>query len=374
MRVLNRFLMLTLFGMALGAQAFDPGRPTGVGTGDSVDTYLGSVRYSLIRATARLMQTSAFEFKCECASNNPDYLCGYLAALTQPQRDYCRRFVRETVSQVYTLNTQRPITPFELTSEPIYMTGPDHVLRPVRAKTEYGPSGKITFQYDAVKNLLPSAALTLLAHEFSHKVEFGGVNYFVDDNSPIGPFTEPEGGRHLMDAVGAGMAAYAEERGMVGQSLNVQDVFSCEIKDEATMDMESQGSSVRLFWDLEQKNYETGIGNLPRDLYCSHWEDGKVSRLVFQIKIHESDGCAENIPAGRRWTRLTLSRVFTPRPGVVTPEPEILVNHLYPDFNATCAKPGTGEMALSYQTPTKTFRFEGKFLGSRTIPRQPGAE
>ena len=277
------------------------------------------------------------------------------------QQNFCRDFILETLDQVISLNHKQPITPFELSDKPLYVPDPYGKPRRVSAMTELGPEGGIRFHYESIKILSPMTLLALMSHEFGHKVFFKGA--LVEDNPAIGPFNFLDGGRALLDSVGAAVALYAAEKRLVGKEFGIDDRFSCKVRNlENGTGLSSSGISPRLF--LEPTNfdfYEAGLGRFPRDFTCGMDEFFNRSSLEVRLNVHEEIGCGDNPTSGERWTKMELWRVYTPQLGQETPEPQKLQDQFLPNFNPLCGETPSAPMIIEYLVGNARLRFEVRY-------------
>jgi hypothetical protein len=336
--------------------------PVGVGSGgDTVDGFLQATRSALIETLGQVKQEQRLvESLCACPEGKRlDRSCRLMRVLTPEQADYCRGFIRKSFGAILQRSSVDPITLFVLTLKPLLQPDSSDNLRPVIAMTQQGPLGEILFQYDRIRALSPMEMLTVMGHEFGHKVEWEKKGRYIDDNFPLGPFRFDGGGRFFLDTVGTAMARLAVERGIVPQTLGVQDRFSCEVDD-----VQSFGTSLRLFRGESLKVYETGIGVLPADFSCRRKEaDG--SYLDFRVLIHEGNQCAPATDKTDRYTRLELWRVSARREKGDAHATQ-LVSRLFPLRNPLCASAGTEPLNLTYDDGRGRHSFEARYDGTVT--------
>ena len=321
------------------------GESTGVGSGgDVVDRLIFTSRQALIQSLYALQVGFDTNDFCECRTPiGKDISCDFLNSLTGDQRRFCREFLFSTMDQYWQLNTVSPVTKLIPTLQTLIVEG-----RPVAAMTPLGPEGDVLLHYGSLRSFWPTTLLALLGHEFGHKVRFRGG--FISDASPIGPFNFPEGGRILLDAVGAGFAQYAAAHGWVGTYQGVEDRFKCSVAKVST-----PCNGPRLYYG-NPAVYETGIGNLPKDVEWEYAQTEKGPYLRPRILIHEEQGCRAKVDPKSRWTLLELWQV-SDQGRKKTRLSQVLLE----GYNPICGDSGTKDLVLSYDD----LKFQFSYVGSR---------
>lgn len=344
------------------------------GSADLATRYLESSRYALAAATDLIRDGVDHDSLCVCGdAQSTDNLCLSLRGLTEAQRDFCRRVIIATAASVGKLNKGERRVPLAISADPLYVADPFGNQMEVTAGTDLGPAGPIIASYDHIRTLGPMDLLALLGHEFHHKAAFPKPETFITDNDPIGPFTQPGGGRTLLDAVGAAVAWYAYEHQLIGREVQVADSYTCEVTEETTgIDFFTVGESARIGLDLSGGNaYETGVGNWPTDLQCALLND-QTHQLLFRVKIHESKGC--NHPAAAdyrsRWTRVELWQIETPTALAVEPKQRKLASRVVYGWNPLCDRKAATPLALDFREdggPTgisRHYQFKVQYVSS----------
>jgi hypothetical protein len=347
---------------------------TGVGNGgDLVARFLEVSRFSLNETVSLILRNPESPSLCQCPKeklrgiDQDGILCQTLLQLSDEQRKFCRRFLNETSPDYLRLNSGSPRVPFEVTTEPLWVSNAFGQRRPVDAVTRPGPEGSVQFHLPRLNEYSPSSLVALIGHELGHKVAFAGKLHFVDDNSPQGPFSDPEGGRQFLDTVGAALAIYGALNGKIQSRFGIDDYFSCEIKIGGQGVVDSYGRSARKFVRPGFDRYETGMGLHPRDMACAQSEDLGRSWVTFVITIHEETGCAHESQG--RWSKWELWRYFTPKNGEPTPPPQWLSGKARTGWNPTCEKTTHEPMTLSYQTGDQVIQFTSVYQGFKGTTR-----
>jgi hypothetical protein len=295
---------------------------TGIGNGgDIFSHYVESSRFALKESIRRLMANP----------HDSTELCESETELDGQQRTDCRFFILQTMRQMIEMNLNQPMPAFLLRDEPLLVEGADGRMREVDARTQLGPLGDIELNYLRVKFYSPFQMLTLVTHEFGHKVLFEGRS--VEDNQPTLSFAT---GRMLLDSVGRAMATYAQQRGVIGSYFKLLDHFSCQVRASAgSTPMGSSGFTGRNFANLQDfGRYETGIGIFPGNLDVFLIEPG-FSEIHFKATIHEENSCSTT-EASSRWTRLSLVRTYPSQMGRPTPPDEVLAEQTIDQWNPLC--------------------------------------
>lgn len=270
---LKTFIVAVMLGLSPGLVLAE-GSAVGNG-GDVVSRFLETTRYTLKEALRRVLVVPA---------NQPS-LCESQNNLTADQKLECRDFIVKVARQIIELNSRPEPTRFLLRDEPLWVKGPDGVARQVDARTQLGSEGEIEFFYPQIRNFAPAQLLTLITHEFGHKVSYEGR--FVEDNAPTRAFSS---GRALLDAAGFALTTFAEDQAIVGRYFRLFDSFSCTVTGVGGS-WGTQGASPRLFTERgDFDRFEAGIGIRPNDLVVWALEAPGI-RLHFRAELREAHGC-----------------------------------------------------------------------------------
>ncbi len=128
-------------------------------------------------------------------------VCGALNGLEPAQAKYCSKQM-VTQSGAMLALVDDPNVRIEWTRDPIEVMIGDR-RRAVDAVTD--PAKRmITVNLERFLTLKPFERVFLLTHEYLHLAKFEGKP--LDDNAAVGPFTGDEGGRRLLNAMGAAAA------------------------------------------------------------------------------------------------------------------------------------------------------------------------
>jgi hypothetical protein len=302
---------------------------------------------------------------CTCAdAQSTSAVCLALRGLTPEQATLCKAVIVQTADRVAALATSNATVPFAVSADSLYVEDPFGNKMEVSAGTSLGPEGPILVSYDRLLSMSPLDLLSLLGHEFHHKAFYPAPGQFITDNDPIGAFAFPGGGRRLLDAIGAGLAWYAYQHGLIGETLATIDHYACNIAEATTgLDFQAMGGSARSFSD-GGKTYETGVGNWPSDFGCSIGvlPEGE---LLFRVKIHEETACS---PAGSttRWTTLELWRSDDGATSDAPTRLTRLARRQIPGWNPLCEKTASRQMAISHRegqgVTAKTYTFTVQYL------------
>jgi len=125
------------------------------------------------------------------------------------QRSLCREFILSKKDELLAfakrnLESLIAVIPGTLTLPDVLGT-----RLPITAKTPLGPKGKIELSFDRVQHMSVLDLVEVLGHELGHKVLVQGR--YVDDSLPFGEFTQPGGGRSLLNLVGLSIRLYANK-------------------------------------------------------------------------------------------------------------------------------------------------------------------
>lgn len=173
---------------------------TYVGNGGSV--YEAEVRQSVSLAIKALKHVDT-EWDpvdlCDCWSDD-NSVCKVFDTLNQKQQKTCGQFLIDHKKKL--MKALRKAT-FEVTSEPI-KTSQNTGHRPVQAVT-LRKENRIVIHDKVFVTLSPAQRIMLLVHESGHLIQVNGK--YINDNSQVGPFQGKDGGKELLDAVGASVAS-----------------------------------------------------------------------------------------------------------------------------------------------------------------------
>lgn len=257
---------------------------------------------------------------------------------------------------------------FVLSTEPLFVSLPDHTRREVLALTPCGAKGDITFSYDGIRQFSPAQMFTLLTHELIHKVPFGN-RPCIEDNDELGPFQGREAGRRLIDAMAQVITDRGVALGEVFGDFGIKDNFSCEITDLSSgATFPSVVSNVRVInRSGDFAKYFTGVDNLPRDGSCRLFLDNRRIQISLRVLITERANCENPRESlGRLSSWQLIKEETTGRPN----SPEYLVTVLdqkrLQGLNPLCSW-HTGEKIFSadYQADDgKVYRFAVRYISS----------
>ncbi len=323
-----------LMHFALITQAYGSGTSIGNG-GDPVFHFLETTRYSL-RQTAEFLKT------------NPNSICGFNEMLTREQQKDCGNFAQEVISQVIALNAPQSSTAFVLRNDSLMVEGPDGVSMPVAARTQLGKDGPIEFHRSSIEFLSPTLMLSLIAHEFGHKVKFSDRH--IQDNLPIMSFSR---GRDLLDAFGKAITYWAIRKGYVGSNFTLRDLFSCEIHSSAGK-FRVRVSSPRRFKGQDYEKYEITMGYNPTDPRIEVPElSGNT--LLLRLHINESRSCIDENPERR--SRLEIIRLIAN-----SSTSELISKNDFWGINPIC-NPSKEPLTIE----AAGFRFSCEYVGSEAV-------
>jgi hypothetical protein len=350
-RVVRKFIPVMI--LLLGIKNQVATAATGVGNGgDTVDRFLGLARSVLVETLVRIQDRT-----------NTDKLCSTNVNLTESQKAFCREFIFSALPQILKLNRTAPVTPFSLTSFRLFVEDPFGNTRQVSAMTPLGVEGEIVFSREVVRLLSPRNLMSLMTHEFGHKVTLKSQGTPISDNQPVGPFDFPGGGRVLLDSVGEALAQAAVEKRLIGDSFGISDFFECRLQHMGTdLEFSSSGFSTRFFFQAQDYDaYETHIGYFPQDLRCEIQDRVSGDRLSLQMTIHEEAGCQFELD-GKRWTKMSIFNVEKDS-GTQT----LLKEELYDAYNPMCSN-DFDNVNLPVYTEVdwhgKKYKFEVSYLNS----------
>lgn len=266
---------LLLIGLFISQRSvFAGGTVVGNG-GDPIFEFIEAARASMIE-TLKVIANDPKEQALFC----------HQAPLSPNEIQFCHDYFLAVLPDMLRLSQGLGKTLFVLREEPLLVTGPDGKPMVVAARTELGPLGPIELNRDAIKTMLPTQVLFLIAHEFQHKSNFRGV--FVDDNTAIGPFVN---GRELLDYAAKYIVSVARKKGKVGSQFGIRDIFDC-LAMTGSSQFGARVSSSRLFQTEDLMSYETSFGKNPTDgsIYLPETSN---SSLVLRFDILEPNNCGD---------------------------------------------------------------------------------
>jgi hypothetical protein len=146
---------------------------------------------------------------CTCPKELEGHpLCESLSSLTDSQRQYCKKSIRENAAALLSAFDRALI---HWTNEPITVSeskGP----RAAQAVTDSSRS-MITLSQESFKSQKDYERIFLLTHELGHLLQW--ESRWIKDDEPLGPFTSTEGGREFLNSLGAAVAINAYEYGLI---------------------------------------------------------------------------------------------------------------------------------------------------------------
>lgn len=367
--IMNRLKVFILTCILFAILPTPKGRAsTGVGSGgDAIDLFLKTTQQILVELVGYLRSpnaSTALKNLCTCPTDMPNHIyCRHLQTLNLEQVELCRNYIIETLDQYLMLNYGETKIPIQLTSKKLEVLDPNGFLRPVTAITELGPKGPIWFNEERARTLNPLGMFALLAHEVGHKVSFRGI--YIDDNPPAWSFSEPGGGRALLDAVGAGLVTAAVDRHLLGEYFTVMDRFLCRITDLTSgFSMDSSGTTPRTFTALPSlDHYRTGVGRSNEDFSCQLRETNRSS-IVLRVEMREEVGCASPQKIDERGTQVELWRVFDTQGNSETPQPQLISATHYDGLNPVCLGPHQRPVEVEFAGSNRPFKFSLVYQGS----------
>jgi len=206
MPILIKIQKLVLFAALLSVVACNKnvglGNAEGYQGGDVATMLLQSARARMLSSFQRVQQENLFEHACEPSScGNPgSRWCQVLETLSDAKVTSCKSLLREAVKQIPNLNLPGKEVPFVVSSEALHVNGRD-----VDANTDRDSNTPIFFSAERVRMVGADELLTLVIHEFGHKVNYGG-SYIADD---VAVESYPTG-RELLNTLGAAVMALME--------------------------------------------------------------------------------------------------------------------------------------------------------------------
>ncbi len=322
---------------ALAPNANASGTSIGNG-GDPIFYFLESTRYSM-RQTIEYLKNDHY---------NSNDICAYVEGLTALQRSDCEKFALQALSQIAELNSPQAPIAFVLRENSLIVEGPDGLPMPVAARTSLGKEGVIEFHRSSIEFLSPAIMLSLMIHEFGHKIQFNGA--YIQDNLAVMNFPR---GRNLLDAFGKAISYWAANKGYIGSNFTLRDLFDCEINSSAGK-FRVRVSSPRRFKGHNYERYEITMGEVPSD---PRIEVPELSgdALLLRLRIAESQSClAAN---SERKSYLEVIRLIANSSNI-----ELVAKKEFLGFNPICDQ---SKHSLSIEAGG--FRFSCLYVGSEGV-------
>lgn len=246
--------------------------------GDPVLTHLRSLSEALSQTTRDL--NGFIEDKA---------LCRGLSNFHKEQK--CRALLLEAGPQIAHLISSRKVD-FVLSEKPLKVPSP-HGPESVSARTALGPSGPIEVHRSIVWTASSRTLMTLIAHEYLHKVLLDGQ--YVTDDEKRPPFSN---GRELIDTLAAALTELAAKRGHWALENGIRDIFSCTVSVDG-MQITSKFSTPRRQLEGYRVITETSMGFYPTDAALS-FSSGPDITWRFRFSISDNYFCRKSsrgIPA-----------------------------------------------------------------------------
>jgi hypothetical protein len=181
---------------------------TFVGNGGGQGDVELAVTKRQLRETIEVIQAETGTELCRC---NPTFenrsVCDALAALSEPERKYCGEMLRLQAPEFLRLLEGSSGVTIRWTHDEIEVQDRGRPLA-VDAVTDRAKS-EITLNVDRFMKLRPYERVFLLTHELAHLTSVDGKP--LEDEGEIGPFTGADGGRRLLNAMGAAAAVLKGE-------------------------------------------------------------------------------------------------------------------------------------------------------------------
>lgn len=172
---------------------------TFVGNGGGAgDIELGVTKAQIKEAFSAVDKRREEDFDwCACKeSYSGRSICEALNGLSEAQTKFCSKAMRSQASEIVKLVQDKTVV-VQWTRDTIEV---GDNKRAVDAVTD--PEKRtITVNLERFLDMKPYERIFLLTHEYLHLTKFDGK--FVDDSGPQGPFEGEEGGRKLLNAMGA---------------------------------------------------------------------------------------------------------------------------------------------------------------------------
>ncbi len=188
--------------LSLGANA-----STFVGNGGGQGDMELAVTKKQVVETFTVIGEEDSEF-CRC---NPVYqnrsVCDALSSLTEEQRKFCSKVTRAQASEILKMLEPSSNLTIRWTNSSIEVNERGQT-RAVDAVTDRNKK-EITLNVTRFLEMKPYERVFLLTHELAHLTSYKGKP--LEDEGAIGPFTNVDGGRKLLNAMGAGAAVLQGE-------------------------------------------------------------------------------------------------------------------------------------------------------------------
>lgn len=187
------------------------GNAEGFGGGDPRLSVAFTARNQLEAALNQIAEGYALDTLCKMTPGAPGVdpvISTTLSGLTAIQITTCQNFIKTNLPRLQAMVSSPNFVGFGVSDTRLTVTFADGSLRSVAAITPFGPEGPIVIDGQRLAGFSEQALLVLLGHEFSHKIFVDQVSGYVTDNDPYVGFTQPGGGRALLDSVGAALAFY----------------------------------------------------------------------------------------------------------------------------------------------------------------------
>ncbi len=178
---------------------------TFVGNGGSAGDIELFVAKKQVFDAFRVIERDASQVQwCECSPSFESHtVCTYLKQLSLEQSQYCSKTLEVLTSQILELLSTKSDIRYRFVHEPIYVKeGKRSRASDMIADRE---NREIIIHLKRFLEMTPAERRFLLAHEVLHFTQRKGQ--FMDDEGEIGPFTGTDGGRHLLNAMGAAIAS-----------------------------------------------------------------------------------------------------------------------------------------------------------------------
>lgn len=134
---------------------------------------------------------------CECYEDYEDHpVCNTLEKLTKPQVEYCAKFLKDNASALAKILRRAQMT---WSRDSIEVQEKQH-LRASDA-VAIAKDNLIIVNNERFLAMRDFERMFLLTHELGHLLKSNGEN--IEDTKPVGPFTSPNGGREMLNAVAA---------------------------------------------------------------------------------------------------------------------------------------------------------------------------
>lgn len=268
---------------------------TFIGNGGQTGDVELAVSLRQVRGAVEHIQTLAKENPqqrfCICPIQYADHsLCEMIKKLNIDQQKYCEQFI---VSQLSKLNTAANATQFEWV-ETKSMVNSNKVGERVVDAVARKDKKMIYIDQKRFISIADTHRLFLLTHELYHMDNFDGRK--LDDEDPIGPFTQEYGVRDLLNAAAAGVV-------LTSLDQSVFQSYSKYLKQSRS----SNHHWVGLTWgrsaveDSKKTNFDTQLSSSARFTYhyhpdfsynfglTLHMETSRATRALFSsTKITET--------------------------------------------------------------------------------------